>query len=648
MSPARPLLRAAAAWVALAAAVLAGPGAAHADASAPGDPAYLGELVAAAKARHLADAREWHVLLHYRHRAFGGFESEVDGADFFNAPDGKRNPEGELAATLAAFFAPLPDDENLQHPQCRFIARYTWLNAELGFDPARLKPQVCDRFRRWAGAIRPDTVVLVFPSAYVNSPPSMFGHTLYRLDRADRPELLDYALNYAAQVPENPGPFYALKGLVGLYPGKFTIVPYYAKVQTYAEFENRDLWEYDLNLTPDEIDRLLMHAWELGPTYFDYFFVKENCSYHLLSLLEAARPDLDLTGRFHVWTVPTDTLRAVAAVPGLVTRIRYRPSRGTIIRTEQAALTGPQVALARGLAEGRIDPSGDELAALAPETRARVLDLGQNYLLHREAAAGAPDSSLAARRNAVLLARSRVDVVGEEPDVPVPATPPDRGHGTQRFSLGGGARHGSAFVQAAYRAAYHDLLDPTPGYDSDAQVEVVAVEARAYTDEGRLALHRVAALDILSLAPWDGFFRPLSWRVTADWRARRTGECDPCGAFGLRGGTGLAAALGPDAANVAYAFVDLDAAYGPGYSHGYAVGPAAEAGLLMHLGPAGAVRAAVGYTRYALGDAMGERRFLLAQRVPVGHGGAVGLRFEGSDSPLVEAVEGRLEAYVYW
>jgi len=648
MPPARPRLRAAAVCAALAAAVLALPALARAATPPPGESEYLAELVVAAKARHLAEAREWHVLLHYRKQALGGFESEVDGADFFNAPDGKRNPEGELAATLAAFFAPLPDDANVQHPQCRFIARYAWLSAELGFDPARLPPQSCDRFRRWAGAIRPDTVVLVFPSAYVNSPPSMFGHTLYRLDRADRPELLDYALNYAAQVPENPGPFYALKGLIGLYPGKFTIVPYYAKVQTYAEIENRDLWEYDLNLTPDQIDRLLMHAWELGPTYFDYFFVKENCSYHLLSLLEAARPDLDLTSRFHVWTVPTDTLRAVAEVPGLVTGIRFRPSRGTIIRTEQAALPRPQVALARGLAAGRVDPAGDALVALPPLPRARVLDLGHDYLLHLQSAADAPDPVLARRSQAVLVARSRVDVADAGPEVPFPATPPHLGHGTERFAVGGGARDGSAFVQAGYRAAYHDLLDPTAGYDPDAQVEVLSVEARAYTDEGRLALNRVTALDILSLAAWDGFFRPKSWRVTADWRGRRTGECDPCGAFGLRGGAGLSAALGPGAAHIAYAFVDLDAAYGPGYSHRYALGPAAEAGLLAHLGRAGVLRAAVGYTRYALGDAMGERRFLLVYRVPVGRDRAVGLRFEGSDSPLVDAVEGRVEVHVYW
>jgi hypothetical protein len=75
-------------------------------------------------------------------------------------------------------------------------------------------------------------------------------------------------------------------------------MPYYLKVREYSDLENRDIWEYELNLTPEEIDRLLMHAWELGPIHFDYYFFDENCAYHLLGLLEAARPDLTLTEGF--------------------------------------------------------------------------------------------------------------------------------------------------------------------------------------------------------------------------------------------------------------------------------------------------------------------------------------------------------------
>src|SRR3989442_796145 len=84
---------------------------------------------------------------------------------------------------------------------------------------------------------------------------------------------------------------------------------------------------------------MLMHAWELGNAYFDYFFFKENCSYHILSLLEVADPRLHLTDQFVAWTVPADTVRVVTQYRDLVADIAYRPSRSTQIRRKRAMLS---------------------------------------------------------------------------------------------------------------------------------------------------------------------------------------------------------------------------------------------------------------------------------------------------------------------
>ena len=81
-----------------------------------------------------------------------------------------------------------------------------------------------------------------------------------------------------------------------------------------------------------------MHAWELGNASFDYFFFKENCSYHLLALLDYADPALHLTDEFLFWTVPADTVRLIASKPGLVSGIAYRPSRSNVIRRKRESL----------------------------------------------------------------------------------------------------------------------------------------------------------------------------------------------------------------------------------------------------------------------------------------------------------------------
>ena len=140
--------------------------------------------------------------------------------------------------------------------------------------------------------------MLVFPAAYLNSPSSMFGHTLLRIDQADvtsnNTALLSYALNFGAYIEGMDNSIlYAWKGLMGGYPGMFALVPYREKLAEYSRLENRDLWEYKLNLTPEETGRMVEHVWELKQVRFDYYFFDENCSFRLLELMEIARPGIE-------------------------------------------------------------------------------------------------------------------------------------------------------------------------------------------------------------------------------------------------------------------------------------------------------------------------------------------------------------------
>jgi len=189
----------------------------------------------------------------------------------------------------------------------------------------------------------------------MNSPASMFGHTLLTIDTESGTKLLSHALNYAAVTPDTFGPLFAVKGLFGLYRGYYSILPYYAKIQEYSDMERRDMWEYGLNLDKTEVVRLLMHAYEMDLIYSDYFFFDENCSFNLLFMLEAARPGLDLTGRMGAWVMPLDTIRAVKE-SGLVSEVHYRPSRTAKITLLADSLCPEGIRLAAALSRGETNP----------------------------------------------------------------------------------------------------------------------------------------------------------------------------------------------------------------------------------------------------------------------------------------------------
>lgn len=543
---------------------------------------YLDELIAASQTKRLHERDEWRALLHYqpRFRVFGD-RSLADSPDFFNAPDGATNAQNELEATLAAFFSDAAETETSQNPQCRFVARYQWLKHELAFDPARLPEHACARFDKWRGDLNAEAVSLVFPAAYLNNPASMYGHTLLRVDgrgQTDRSRLLAHAINYAAGTNETNGIVFAARGLFGGYPGNFSLSPYYAKVGEYNDLENRDMWEYDLALTAEEIDRLLMHAWELGPTRFDYFFLDENCSYHLLSLLDVARPGLRLVDEFPLWAIPGDTVRAVADRPELVRRVSYRPARSTLLRHRQATLPADRVELARGLAMGELPPSTPRLASLASADQAQVLDLAFEYLEYQRIQGDIANSEAAPRLRALLAARSNVGEA-DIPAVPTPTVRHEHGHGSSRVGFGAGARDGNAFQELRFRPAYHDLLDAQDGYTRGAQIDFTNFVFRREDESGSVRLEKLNFVNIASLSPRDELLKPRSWRINVGAsRVDRPDGSRPLAAD-LDGGVGAATELGDRALGYALAEGALLAA--SALEHGHSAGAGASAGLIV-------------------------------------------------------------------
>ena len=551
--------------------------------------AYLDELIARSREQRLSEKREWHRLMHYVSNLVApGVHGLADARRFYLAPEGKTKPQAELEATLAAFFSGVEETDKEQNPQCAFIARYNWLDAELHFDPARLKKQTCKRFNEWRDTLNPQGLTLIFPAASLNNPSSMYGHTLLRVDAKDQDEktrLLAYAINYAANTDETNGIAFAINGLFGGYPGTFSMMPYYLKVREYSDMENRDVWEYELNLSAPEIDRVLMHVWELGPVYFDYYFFDENCSYYLLELLEVARPDLNLTAPFRWWAIPSDTVRELVKQPGLVKRTVYRPSNAAVIRHRLDLMTPAERALVGPLARGRIPPADPALTALPPISQARVLEVGHDYLSYLHASGKAPPGASPELARSLLLERSRIAASTDDPPVPTPEVRPDQGHDTSRVTLGGGRRDGANFLELRARPVYHDLMDPEPGYVRGAQIEFFDFAVRDYSGGIGARVEDITPLRIVSVAPRNEFFDPLSWKIDAGWSRRRLANGSEPLVFGVHGGPGLAWNV-PDtvrSSTLVYGFLEGTAQADTRLENNYALGAGPRIGALVDL-----------------------------------------------------------------
>lgn len=595
---------------------------------------YLSELAQRATELKLADEREWHLLLHYKKNLFGGYESEQDDPGFFVSAEGKTNPQAELAATLKQFFSPDLVGRSKQPAQCAFVARYHWLKEKLAFDDQRLPPMRCDRFDRWFLDFEAQSITLIFPSAFMNNPASMFGHTLLRVDQKGQTEqtrILAYTINYAADVPPDAGIAYPIRGIFGLYRGYFSTIPYYLKVQEYRDIENRDTWEYELHFTDQQIRRLLMHAWELGNASFDYFFFKENCSYHLLSLLEYADPSLHLTDQFHVWTVPADTVRLIAAQPGFVRGIAYRPSRSTLIRRKRELLAPNESELMSRLIQDASVAKSDEVRALPVPRQAFLLDVASDSLRYKTETSESASATYKERNRALLTARSELRVPSQELTIAPFAQRPELGHKTSRASLGGGWRNNDTFEEFTVRAGYHDLLDPEIGYTPDAQIELASLSLRHYNRADQTRLERATLANVVSLSPMDSLFHSPSWKINVGMQTIKHNACRLCSNGMVNGGIGAAVESRVLNREVYFAFAEAEANYSKAYEERHRIGGGGTAGMLADLTDRWKLMVTGSYLRYALGEKSDDVRWFVGQRYTLARNWALRLEYNHRD-----------------
>ena len=306
-----------------------------------------------------------------------------------------------------------------------------------------------------------------------------------------------------------------MKGLFGGYPGRFSIVPYYLRVKEYGDIENRDMWEYRLGLTPTEVRRMLMHVWELRSAHFDYYFIDENCSYQLLSLLEVARPSLHLTDPFKWWAIPADTSRTVTESPDLLKGVNFRPSRRTVLHEWMGQMDGKLQDIAKGVGEGGISVDSESLQKLTPIDQARVLELAMDYEAYLRASEKEEPKEDASSPMPMLVARSRLEVPPQTPRITAPDVRPDQSHKSSRIGISYGYEDSQHFLQLDGRIAYHDLLDPPGGFIRGAQLEFLDAAVRYWPGKARVDLEHLNFINIVSVPPRDRFMKPFSWKAVA-------------------------------------------------------------------------------------------------------------------------------------
>lgn len=507
---------------------------------------------------------KWLKLLHY-HKTLNNYKGLIRTDNFYLDKNGRYNPLKELETEITVFMQ--------SHEKCRFPARFNLLK-EHGFVSGDLND--CAEYQKFMQDIQPNGVTLLFTDAYMSNPASLFGHTLVRIDTARKgTQMLAHGSNFGADSGNETGLPFILKGLFGGYDGKYNLSPYWTVINTYNNIENRDIWEYKLNLTSDEQQKFINHLYEMKDAQIQYFFLTKNCSYMILELLEAVRPNLNLSKDYNYWAIPLDTLKTVRTVPNLIGEINYRPARYTKIKYNLNIMNNAQYnAFIRGIKEQKY-----EMPELNQIEQQQVLDSIYQYYQYKYTAGKIELKDY--RRNSFAVLRRRSTLPPAE-EIKPKGFDPSLSHGSFQITFGGGIYNHQSFEQINIRPAYTGLTDDNKGLIRGAGVKVAETVWRLFNQKHKLVLQNLTGLNIYSLVPADNVFMPYSYKTDLSLKREYNPQTKKEGYVGNTN-FGLGATMGVIDHFWLYGLLNIKSQYGGFIPDNYWFGLAPEFGIFADI-----------------------------------------------------------------
>ena len=263
----------------------------------------------------ISSSKQWKQLLYFNE------ESEIKDKKYFLSETGNLDPKAELLATINAY----KEDSGNNDPVCLFPARYYFLSKYISFPKYKKINDGCTNLKKWQPIKNTDSISLVLVSGYISNPASTFGHSLIKLNNKES-GLFDTSINYGALVPDNENTIkYIYKGLTGGYEAGFSDKYFYEQDLMYSNKEYRDMWEYKLNLTPEQKDLILLHLYEILTRKFDYYFLSKNCGYRVSEILNLVSDEESVNQ--DLWYLPVETFDFLETKEKkLIKNIKYIPS----------------------------------------------------------------------------------------------------------------------------------------------------------------------------------------------------------------------------------------------------------------------------------------------------------------------------------
>lgn len=482
-----------------------------------------GQYIQKALDQKLYSDPQWIKLNHYEKKWTGGYQSPFTVGLFLDS-DGHQDPEAELKTTIEALFS---QSDVLQkslkmHPQCYYLARTKWIVRKLNIQSEDILP--CEERQLWKKNLNVSKVSVIFASSDLGNASSSFGHTflkLINLENSKNKDLIDYGVDYAADADASEGLLYAVKGLVGKYKGRFTMLPYHQKIREYLNVDGRDIWEYELNFTDEEVSFLLDHLLEMEKARANYYFFDDNCSYRILKSLEVIRPEANLSDEFKYFVIPIDTVKKILRQTNWIKDIKFKKSLKNDYLESVEQLNQKQIIELKSLlAENSQNDISFKDFELKNTDRAQILEAAQKFYAFKSFSTGQDyDKQL----YPLFIARAQLgDVVGQT--ILKKPEEPHLSHDSSSLSLK--VTHLESKENKytlKFKNALHEVVQDDFGTVPFSHNEMASIEFSYFDEKSKIEFDQITLLKLLNINPSNILENKFSWKINLavknDWNA---------------------------------------------------------------------------------------------------------------------------------
>jgi hypothetical protein len=454
---------------------------------------YGDDYLETALSKKIYEEHAWKALLHMPDK-----KSEIMDDTFFLSS--QRTAKSELISAL--------EQINKEYIVCQYPARYNWLKNRLNITDDVLDIKKCKKVHKFVSNLEASSVYLVYTSAYFGTPVAMFGHDFLYIKRKNKSKMLGKSVNFYAYIPESTDVLeYVFKGLFGGFEAKYSLQDYYLLIKEYSDLSQRDIWEYELDFSKDELEQFLYHLYEVKNKNKNYTFTTLNCSYNIYWLIEVAKSkSIDKSGYIFL---PAETVGTVKD-NGWIKKTSVVPSLFNKIKANIRQLENDDaVYYIRDISNSKIEIKEFINKDIKLLDKQIILTTSALYLQYLNTKEKIDKKYYKKKSYEILKYRSKLGINSMINDYSFIENP-ENIHQIQKVSFKFGEKDGESLSVFNYRLGYHSLDDLTDGFLKGS--ELVYLDISAEVDE-EIKLDKLTFLKLSSFVPRDVLFKPISWQL---------------------------------------------------------------------------------------------------------------------------------------